>query len=133
MHGLRHERNVGNHRRVPNRPAIDRTHALPISVGEITSEAFGVGASLRAPRSGIASRPGARQSFTALTSFTSIAAARRSGAYPSYIGDGGTISRSMVRRRDDKLFGHTPVARNCHGVARKAYLERSSHIAAPRS
>lgn len=28
----------------------------------------------------------------------------------AYIGDGATISRSMVHKRGDKLFGHTPVS-----------------------
>jgi phosphoribosyl 1,2-cyclic phosphodiesterase len=83
---------------------------VPFRVGGVTFEAFEVEHSLRAPAVGY--RVGARGPVLVyvpdLAAFCDRHAAL--GGVGLYIGDGATVMRSMVRRRDHALIGHVPIA-----------------------
>ena len=133
VHGLRHERNVGDHRRIPNRSTIDRTHAPPIPDRGDYHRGVWRGALLRTPRSAIASRPGARRDLLLPGHRLHPSSPRGVQGISAYIGDGATISRSMVHRRDDKLFGHAPLSTQLswcrsEGVARAIFTHCGTEI-----
>ena len=81
----------------------------PFEVGTLTFEAFPVEHSLRAPAVGY------RVTAGPVTVFYVPDVAwipDREAALEDvkvYIGDGATLTRSMVRRKDDKIYGHVPV------------------------
>jgi phosphoribosyl 1,2-cyclic phosphodiesterase len=81
----------------------------PITIRGITFEAFTVQHSLRAPAVGYRISAG-RISIFYVPDVVFIP--EREEALRGcriYIGDGATVTRSMVRKKDDQLFGHTPV------------------------
>lgn len=81
----------------------------PFTVRGITFEAFTVEHSLRAPAVGYRITAGRVTIFYVpdLVYIHERAAALQGARF--YIGDGATVDREMVRRQDDRLFGHTPV------------------------
>jgi len=80
-----------------------------ISLGGITLQAFPVVHSIRAPAVGYRITA-ARKSFFYVPDLIDIVDRHKAlhGA-KLYIGDGATITRPMVRRKGDKLFGHTTI------------------------
>jgi ribonuclease BN (tRNA processing enzyme) len=81
----------------------------PRKIEGITFEAFGVEHSLRAPAVGYRISAG-RVSIFYVPDVVYIH--EREAALAGvrlYIGDGATLTRSLVRRRDDRLIGHTTV------------------------
>jgi phosphoribosyl 1,2-cyclic phosphodiesterase len=99
--------------RIARFPIADRRvieARVPFKIGGVTFEAFKVEHSLRAPAVGY--RVGANgQAFFYVPD---LAAMREQHAafedIVLYIGDGATVTRSMVRRRDHALIGHAPIA-----------------------
>lgn len=81
----------------------------PMSLGDITFEAFGVEHSTRAPAVGYRVTCG-RHSFFYAPDLVYIYDRRDalSGA-EMYIGDGSTVDRSFVRKRGENLIGHSPI------------------------
>jgi len=81
----------------------------PMSLGDITFEAFGVEHSTRAPAVGYRVTCG-RHSFFYAPDLVYIYERRDalSGA-EMYIGDGSTVDRSFVRKRGENLIGHSPI------------------------
>ena len=81
----------------------------PMSLGDITFEAFGVEHSTRAPAVGYRVTCG-RNSFFYAPDLVYIYDRRDalSGA-EMYIGDGSTVDRSFVRKRGENLIGHSPI------------------------
>jgi phosphoribosyl 1,2-cyclic phosphodiesterase len=83
----------------------------PFRIGRISFEAFSVEHSLRAPAVGYRVTAG-RMAFFYVPDLASIcerAEALRGVAL--YIGDGATVTRSMVRQRNHEATGHAPVLR----------------------
>lgn len=81
----------------------------PLSVEGITFEAFPVEHSLRAPAVGYRVSAGRAVIFYVPdVIFIREREAALSGVR-LYIGDGATLTRPLIRRRDDRLIGHTPV------------------------
>ena len=81
----------------------------PFRIGGITFEAFTVEHSTRAPAVGYAVGAGRVRIFYAPDLvFIHEREAGLSGARV-YIGDGASLTRPLVRRRGDRLIGHTPV------------------------
>jgi phosphoribosyl 1,2-cyclic phosphodiesterase len=82
----------------------------PFRIGGVTFETFEVEHSLRAPAVGYRISTGAPAFFYV----PDVAALHEPhsalGGVRLYIGDGATVVRSMVRRRDHALIGHTPIA-----------------------
>jgi phosphoribosyl 1,2-cyclic phosphodiesterase len=82
----------------------------PFRIGGISFEAFPVDHSLLAPAVGYRVRAG-RAAFFYVPDLVSI---RDRGealrGVKLYIGDGATVTRSMVRRRGPALIGHAPIA-----------------------
>jgi phosphoribosyl 1,2-cyclic phosphodiesterase len=98
--------------RMENFPIADRRMVRgrePFELCGITFEAFPVQHSIRAPAVGYRIGAGRKTVFYApdLVYIHDRAAALADCAL--YIGDGATVSASMVRRDGDQLFGHTPV------------------------
>jgi phosphoribosyl 1,2-cyclic phosphodiesterase len=94
-------------------PLLDRKIVkllTPFRIGGVRFEAFAVDHSLRAPAVGY------RVSADRATFFyvPDIAALRDQRAalhgIDVYVGDGATVVRSMVRKRDHTLIGHAPIA-----------------------
>jgi len=82
----------------------------PFRIGGVRFEAFPVDHSLRAPAVGYRVTAD-RATFFYVPDLAAIpdqAAALRGVAL--YIGDGATVVRSMVRKRDHVLIGHAPIA-----------------------
>ena len=81
----------------------------PASVGDITFEAFGVEHSTRAPAVGYRVICGRHTFFYAPDLVYIYDRAEALGGAEIYIGDGSTVDRSFVRRREDALIGHSPI------------------------
>jgi ribonuclease BN (tRNA processing enzyme) len=81
----------------------------PVNAGGITFEAFSLVHSTRAPAVGYRVTAGKTSIFYApdLVYINERAEALRGVAL--YVGDGATITRSMVRKPGTELIGHTPV------------------------
>lgn len=81
----------------------------PVSVGAVTFEAFSVVHSTRAPAVGYRISAGKKSIFYVpdLVYINERAEALRGVA--AYVGDGATITRSMVRKPGTELIGHTPI------------------------
>jgi phosphoribosyl 1,2-cyclic phosphodiesterase len=99
--------------RISRFPILDRrviAPRVPFHIGGLTFEAFEVEHSLRAPAVGYRVSAGGSAFFYVpdLAAFFDRHAAL--GGVPLYIGDGATVTRSMVRRRDHALIGHAPIA-----------------------
>jgi phosphoribosyl 1,2-cyclic phosphodiesterase len=93
-------------------PADRRRRVIPrkpFEVAGITLEAFPVVHSIRAPAVGYRIRAGRATVFYVpdLVFIPDRAEALR--GVRLYIGDGASLTRPLVRRRGDVLFGHTPV------------------------
>jgi phosphoribosyl 1,2-cyclic phosphodiesterase len=115
-----------------DRRSTVRTHR-PFRIGEITVEAFGVEHSLRAPAVGYRIQAGSATIFYCPDIVYIHRRREALQGISAYIGDGATISRSMVHRRDDKLFGHAPVSTQLswcrsEGVARAIFTHCGTEI-----
>ncbi|TVR81816.1 MAG: MBL fold metallo-hydrolase [Rhodospirillales bacterium] len=93
-------------------PIDDRRVVAPrerIPIGPISLEAFPVVHSLRCPAVGYRIEAGGIAVFY-VPDVVDIEQRREALAgVRLYVGDGATITRSLVRRRGDELFGHTTV------------------------
>ncbi len=93
--------------------AIDERKSMvpgrPVQVGGLTLEAFTVEHSLRAPAVGYRLTAGRVAAF--YVPDVVYIHQRRAALHGArlYIGDGATLRRPLVRRRADRLIGHTPV------------------------
>ncbi len=83
---------------------------VPFRIGGVSFEAFCVEHSVRAPAVGYRISAGG-PSFFYVPDLAAIRQPRAAlGGVSLYIGDGATVTRSMVRRRDHALIGHAPIA-----------------------
>jgi phosphoribosyl 1,2-cyclic phosphodiesterase len=84
----------------------------PFRVGGVDFEAFPLEHSLRAPAMGYRmSKRGRKRAVFYVPDVAAIHCRRAAlRGIDLYIGDGATIRRSMVRRRDHALIGHAPIA-----------------------
>lgn len=105
----------------------------PFSVGGVSFEAFPVDHSLRAPAVGyrVKARRAAFFYVPDLVAIRDCEEALRGVAL--YIGDGATVTRSMVRRRGQALIGHAPIIAQLgwckrEGVARAIFTHCGSEI-----
>lgn len=92
---------VADQREIPPR--------TPVAVGDLTVEAFPVIHSLRAPAVGYRITGGRRCLFYVPDVIDIHDRAAALADLRLYIGDGSSLTESLVRRRGDKLFGHTTV------------------------
>lgn len=81
----------------------------PLELSGITFEAFPVQHSIRSPAVGYRISAGRRRVFYVPDLVYIQERTAALAGCSLYIGDGATVSRSMVRRQSDQLFGHTPV------------------------
>ncbi|MEZ4598605.1 MAG: MBL fold metallo-hydrolase [Syntrophotaleaceae bacterium] len=81
----------------------------PVNIRGIIFEAFAVQHSLRAPAVGFRITAGRASVFYAPDVVYINERREALQGCRLYIGDGATVIRSMVRKQDDQLFGHTPV------------------------
>jgi phosphoribosyl 1,2-cyclic phosphodiesterase len=105
----------------------------PLSIGDITLEAFAVVHSTRAPAVGYRIRGG---SVTVFYVPDVVRIKRRAEALRGvrlYIGDGASITRSMVRKSKGALIGHAPIRTQLdwcreQGVSRALFTHCGSDI-----
>jgi phosphoribosyl 1,2-cyclic phosphodiesterase len=117
-------------------PLADRRRVEPrhpFRIGTITFEAFAVAHSLRAPAVGYRIKSGRLTVFYVpdLAAIRDRAEALQGVAL--YIGDGATVTRSMVRRRGHDLIGHVTVGAQLawcgeEGVKRAIFTHCGSEI-----
>jgi phosphoribosyl 1,2-cyclic phosphodiesterase len=117
-------------------PIVDRrmvTSYEPFASGGVRFEAFPVEHSIRAPAVGYrVTADGAM--FFYVPDVAAIGHRREAlGGIDLYIGDGATITRSMVRSRDHLLIGHAPIVSQLdwcegEGVARAIFSHCGSGI-----
>jgi len=81
----------------------------PFEIGGISFEAFPVMHSVRAPAVGYRIAAGRRCVFYVPDVVDVYERDDALAGAALFIGDGATLTRSMVRRRGDQLFGHTTV------------------------
>jgi phosphoribosyl 1,2-cyclic phosphodiesterase len=116
---------------IPDRQMIEpRT---PILVEGIVVEAFPVVHSLRAPAVGYRLQAGRARIFYVPDVVDIPDRAAALGGIDLYIGDGATVTRPMVRRRGEALFGHTTIGAQLGwcaraGVGRAAFTHCGSEI-----
>ncbi len=84
-------------------------HQTAIEVGRMVFEAFPVEHSIRAPAVGYRISGGRATIFYAPDVVYVHDREQALRGAKLYVGDGATVVRSMVRRRGDALFGHTPI------------------------
>ena len=117
-------------------PIADRRTVHPresFSIGGISFEAFPVDHSLRAPAVGYRVKAG-RAAFFYVPDLVSIREREEAlRGVEIYIGDGATVTRSMVRRRGQALIGHAPIIAQLgwckrEGVARAIFTHCGSEI-----
>jgi phosphoribosyl 1,2-cyclic phosphodiesterase len=83
---------------------------VPFRIGGVRFQAFNVEHSLRAPAVGYRIDAGG-PSFFYVPDLAAICEPHAAlGGVSLYVGDGATVVRSMVRRRDHVLIGHAPIA-----------------------
>ncbi len=105
----------------------------PFSVDSVSFEAFAVEHSLLAPAVGYRVSAG-RAAFFYAPDLASIREPHEAlNGVALYIGDGATVSRSMVRRREHNEIGHAPIAtqlRWCQeeAIARAMFTHCGSEI-----
>jgi phosphoribosyl 1,2-cyclic phosphodiesterase len=105
----------------------------PVRIGGVTFEAFPVEHSLRAPAVGYRVSRG-RAAFFYVPDLVSIRErAEALRGIRLYIGDGATVTRSMIRRRGRALIGHAPIKAqllSCReeGVGRAIFTHCGSEI-----
>jgi hypothetical protein len=92
---------------IPERITVEA--GKPVELRGLTFEPFEVVHSIRAPASGYRVTGGGASFFYAPDVVDIIGRSRALGGISLYIGDGATVVRSMVRRKGDSLFGHTPI------------------------
>lgn len=106
---------------------VESRHTLdarvPAEVEGMTLEAFTVEHSLRAPAVGLRITAGASVLFYVPDVVFIHERGEALDGVGLYVGDGATLSGSLVRRRDDRLIGHTRVSTQLtwcgtHGVPR---------------
>ena len=91
---------------------LDRHTLLPRrpeSVAGVTIEAFTVDHSLLAPAVGLRIGDGETAIFYSPDVVYVHERSEALGGVSLYIGDGASVTRSMVRRRGSELFGHAPI------------------------
>lgn len=81
----------------------------PVSIEGITFEAFPVEHSLHAPAVGYRVSAGRVVVFYVPDVVFIKEREAALGGVRLFIGDGATLTRPLIRRRDDRLIGHTPV------------------------
>lgn len=91
----------------------------PLEICGITFEAFPVQHSIRAPAVGYRISAGRATVFYAPDLVYIRDRGEALAQCKVYIGDGATVDRSMVRKQDDQLFGHTPVRTQLTWCARE--------------
>ena len=119
-------------------PVNDRRRAqarAPFSLAGFELEAFPVEHSIRAPAVGYRIRAGQAVIFYAPDVVYIHDRTSALGGASVYIGDGATPARSMVRRRGERLFGHTPIRTQLtwcqkEGVPRAIFTHCGSQIVA---
>jgi len=94
----------------PIRERIEVKPRQPVEMGDgLMFEAFPVMHSLRAPAVGYRITAGTETVFYAPDVVDVEEREQALASVELFIGDGATLTRSMVRRHNDKLFGHTTV------------------------
>ena len=81
----------------------------PVAFKDITFEAFKVEHSTRAPAVGYRLTAGRHSVFYVPDLVYIYERADALRGVDVYVGDGATVDRNFVRKRDDSLIGHTPV------------------------
>ena len=107
----------------------------PVTVGGFTFEAFKLEHSIRAPAVGYRVTAGTATIFYAPDLVYIEDRAEALAGADRYIGDGATLERSMVRKRGDVLFGHTPMRTQLtwcekEGVRASIFTHCGAHIVA---
>lgn len=105
----------------------------PFSVGDVTFEAFPVEHSTRAPTVGYRVEAGVVTIFYVPDVVYVDDRDEALGGVDLYVGDGSTLTQSMVRKIDDRLVGHTPMRTQltwCQkvGVPRAVFTHCGSEI-----
>ena len=98
-------------------------HQVPFRIGEIIFEAFFVQHSLIAPAVGYRITAGEKIIFCAHDLLKLKHKSKALADVCLYIGDGATINRPLVRRKDGKIFGHTTIRAQI-GWCRKERVKR---------
>jgi phosphoribosyl 1,2-cyclic phosphodiesterase len=106
---------------------------VPFKIGGVSFEAFDVEHSLRAPDVGYRIDEGGSSLFYVPDVAAICEPHAALDGVCLYIGDGATVTRSMVRRRDHALIGHAPIAAQLgwcaeEGVARAIFTHCGSGI-----
>lgn len=106
---------------------------VPFCIGGVRFEAFDVEHSLRAPAVGYRIDGGGPCVFYVPDVAAICEPHAALGGVSLYIGDGATVTRSMVRRRDHALIGHAPIIAQLgwcteEGVARAIFTHCGSLI-----
>lgn len=96
----------------------------PVEIGAIRIEAFPVIHSIRAPAVGYRVRTGRVAIFYVPDVVDVIDRAEALSGINLYIGDGASLTRPLVRRKGEQIFGHTTVRAQL-GWCRDAGLERA--------
>ncbi|HEY6992669.1 MAG TPA: MBL fold metallo-hydrolase [Xanthobacteraceae bacterium] len=104
----------------------------PVMIGGMRFEAFPVRHSIRAPAVGYRVSAGNSRFFYLPDVADFPGAARALGGVDLYIGDGATVTRSMVRSRNGTSIGHAPITFQLDWCA-KAGVRRAifSHCGSP--
>jgi len=109
----------------PIRERIEVQPRQPVRMGDgLTFEAFPVMHSLRAPAVGYRITAGRETVFYAPDVVDVEEREEALASVELFIGDGATLTRSMVRRHNDRLFGHTTVRAQL-GWCQKAGIPRA--------
>lgn len=116
---------------LPDRTTV--TPGSPIELHGLVVEAYTLDHSIRAPAVGYRVADAASAFFYAPDVVSIRGRERALTGIDLYIGDGATVERSMVRRRGDILFGHSPVRTQLtwcrtEGVSRAVFTHCGSEI-----
>jgi phosphoribosyl 1,2-cyclic phosphodiesterase len=117
-------------------PIVDRRTVaprIPFAIGDIRFEAFPVAHAILAPAVGYRISAGAVTTFYVPDVVAIVDRTAALNGVRLYIGDGATLTRSMVRRRGDVLIGHTPISTQLgwcrqEGVPRAVFTHCGSEI-----
>ena len=116
---------------IPDRRVV--TPREPVNVSGFTVEAFKLEHSIRAPAVGYRVTAGSATIFYAPDLVYIDERAEALGGADLYIGDGATLERSMVRKKGEVLFGHTPMRTQLtwcekEGVRSSIFTHCGAHI-----
>lgn len=114
-------------RRMAGFPIAERTTIVPrepFEVGAIRIEAFPVIHSIRAPAVGYRLSAGRVAVFYVPDVIDVVDRAEALSGIHLYIGDGASLTRPLVRRKGDQIFGHTTVRAQL-GWCRESRVERA--------